>query len=76
MRWPPSAALTGRSSTQSCPAYKGWHGTFIKGGGLIQHAPVTARLAHGHSANPHGPGFESEGFAGEPLDEGQVGFRG
>lgn len=50
-----------------------WHGTVSRDGVLYQHYPVYAGLAHGGpNANPIGPGFESEGFAGEPLTRAQV----
>lgn len=49
-----------------------WHGTIKRDGVLWQHYPVFVRLQHGNSANTRGPGFESEGFAGEPLTPEQV----
>lgn len=47
-----------------------WHGTILQRTkfGLIQHAPIWAHLAHGHAANPRGPGYENEGLAPEPFD--------
>lgn len=53
----------------------GWHWTTLRGcpsGVVVQHAPITARLAHGHSANPLGPGGEAEGTKGNLLDAGQI----
>jgi hypothetical protein len=51
----------------------GWTGTVLRSGQAIQHAPVWAGLAHGGPfANPYGPGWEAEGFAGEPLTAAQV----
>jgi hypothetical protein len=49
-----------------------WHGTVTRAGVLWQHYPVTARLVHAHAGNVRGPGFESEGFAPEPLTAAQV----
>ena len=51
----------------------GWTGTVGYNGTLYQHAAVWAGLAHGGpNANPHGPGYEAEGVAGEPLTTAQV----
>ena len=51
----------------------GWTGTVGYNGTLYQHAAVWAGLAHGGpNANPHGPGYEAEGVAGEPLTAAQV----
>lgn len=50
-----------------------WHGTNLRGvAALVQHAPVFARLAHGNTANPRGPGWEHEGVVGTPIDALQV----
>jgi hypothetical protein len=49
-----------------------WHGTIKRNGIFWQHYPVFVRLQHGNSANTRGPGFESEGVAGEPLTPEQV----
>ena len=52
---------------------KGWHATNIRNvSALIQHAPIDARLAHGHAFNPRGPGIEHEGVAPNEIDASQV----
>lgn len=49
-----------------------WHGTIGKDGILYQHYPITAGLYHGGGfANTRSPGFELEGFAGEPINPAQ-----
>ena len=50
-----------------------WHGTVGRDGILRQHYPVEAGLWHGGpNANPYGPGYELEGFAGEPINDAQL----
>lgn len=48
-----------------------WHGTVTKDGTLYQHHDLRLRLQHAHAGNVKGPGFEAEGFAGEPLTKAQ-----
>lgn len=53
-----------------------WHGSVLSrtDNGLIQHAPINWRLAHGNSANPYSSGWELEGAAAThgPADPWQV----
>lgn len=53
-----------------------WHGSILSrtDNGLIQHAPINWRLAHGNSANPYSSGWELEGAAAThgPADPWQV----
>lgn len=53
-----------------------WHASVLSrtDNGLIQHAPLNWRLAHGNSANPYSPGIELEGLLAThgPADPWQV----
>ncbi|MFW6030966.1 MAG: hypothetical protein ACOC9T_00115 [Myxococcota bacterium] len=50
-----------------------WCGTVDNvDGTLAQHYDVRAMLVHAHDGNPLGPGFELEGFAGEPISDAAI----
>lgn len=49
-----------------------WHTTTFYEGFVVQHAPLSWLIAHGHDCNPQGTGHEAEGRAPEPLTDAQV----